>query len=154
MSLRTQFANDLPIVIADKIQLQQVILNLVLNAIDAMSGAVEGPRELCVSSQKVTEIPGEAGKDAVEANALTEPESTFVLIAVRDSGPGLDSTQLKCVFEAFYTTKSQGMGMGLAISRSIIEAHRGRLWVTANAPQGAVFQFTLPCTLPGPTDCR
>jgi PAS domain S-box-containing protein len=89
VSLGTQFANDLPIVMGDKIQLQQVILNLVVNAIEAMSGVVEGPRELCVSSQKVTEIPGEAGKDAVQANALTEPESAFVLIAVRDSGLGL-----------------------------------------------------------------
>jgi C4-dicarboxylate-specific signal transduction histidine kinase len=146
VSLATQFANDLPIVMGDKIQLQQVILNLVVNAIEAMSGVAEGPRELWVSSQKVTEIPGEAGKDAVQANALTEPESAFVLIAVRDSGPGLDSTELKRVFETFYTTKSQGMGMGLAISRSIIEAHHGRLWATANMPQGAVFQFTLPCT--------
>jgi signal transduction histidine kinase len=146
VSLRTQFANDLPIVIGDKIQLQQVILNLVVNAIEAMSGVVEGPRELCVSSQEVTEIPGEAGKDSVKSNALTEPESAFVLIAVRDSGPGLDSTELKRVFDTFYTTKSQGMGLGLAISRSIIEAHRGRLWVTTNGPKGAVFQFTLPCS--------
>jgi len=66
------------------------------------------------------------------------------LIAVRDSGPGLDPTQLSRVFETFYTTKAQGMGMGLAISRSIVEAHHGRLWVTANAPRGAVFEFTLP----------
>jgi len=146
VSLRTQFANDLPIVIGDKIQLQQVILNLVVNAIEAMSGVAEGPRELCVSSQADTEIPGEAGKDSVESNALTEPEAAFVLIAVRDSGPGLDSTELKRVFDTFYTTKSQGMGLGLAISRSIIAAHRGRLWVTTNAPKGAVFQFTLPCS--------
>jgi PAS domain S-box-containing protein len=149
VSLRTQFANDLPIVIGDKIQLQQVILNLVANAIEAMSGVAEGPRELCISSQKVTDSPSEAGKDAVEANALTEPQSAFALIAVRDSGPGLDSTEFKRVFETFYTTKSQGMGMGLAISRSIIEAHGGRLWATANAPRGAVFQFTLPILATG-----
>jgi signal transduction histidine kinase len=80
----------------------------------------------------------------IEGTALTDPESASVLIAVRDSGPGLDATQLQRVFETFYTTKSQGMGMGLAISRSIVEAHHGRLWVTANAPRGAVFQFTLP----------
>jgi PAS domain S-box-containing protein len=141
VSSRIQFANDLPMVVGDKIQLQQVILNLVVNAIEAMSGVAGGARELCVSSQKVAEIPAE--KHAVEANAVSE--SAFVLIAVRDSGPGLDSTQLTRVFEPFYTTKSQGTGMGLAISRSIIEAHHGRLWVTANAPQGAVFQFTLPC---------
>ena len=144
VSLRTQFANDLPIVIGDKIQLQQVILNLVLNGIEAMSGVAEGPRELCVSSQKVTEISGEAGKETIEGNPLTDSEPVFVLIAVRDSGPGLDATEVQSVFETFYTTKSQGMGMGLAISRSIIEAHHGRLWVTANAPRGAVFQFTLP----------
>jgi PAS domain S-box-containing protein len=141
VSSRIQFANDLPMVIGDKIQLQQVILNLVVNAIEAMSGVAGGARELCVSSQKVAEIPAE--KHAVEANTVSE--SAFVLIAVCDSGPGLDATQLTRVFEPFYTTKSQGTGMGLAISRSIIEAHHGRLWVTANAPQGAVFQFTLPC---------
>jgi signal transduction histidine kinase len=131
-------------VIGDKIQLQQVILNLVLNATEAMSGVAEGQGELCVSSQKVTEIPGEAGKESIEGNALTKPESASVLIAVRDSGPGLDATEFQRVFEPFYTTKSQGMGMGLAISRSIIEVHRGRLWVTANVPRGAVFQFTVP----------
>ena len=144
VSLRTQFANDLPIVIGDKIQLQQVILNLVLNGIEAMSGVAEGPRELCVSSQKVTKVPSEAGKETIEGNTLSDPESGSVLIAVRDSGPGLDATELQRVFEPFYTTKSQGMGMGLAISRSIVEAHHGRLWATANAPRGAVFQFTLP----------
>ena len=129
-------------VIGDKIQLQQVILNLVVNAIEAMSGVAGGARELCVSSQKVAEIPAE--KHAFKANVVSA--SAFVLIAVRDSGPGLDSTQLKRIFEPFYTTKSQGMGMGLAISLSIIEAHHGRLWVAENAPQGTVFQFTLPCT--------
>jgi signal transduction histidine kinase len=144
ISLRTQFANDLPTVIGDKIQLQQVVLNLVLNGIEAMSEVAEDPRELCVSSQKVTEIAGGTGKETIEGNALTDPESASVLIAVRDSGPGLDATELLRVFETFYTTKSQGMGLGLAISRSIIEAHHGRLWVTANLPRGAVFQFTLP----------
>ena len=131
-------------VIGDKIQLQQVILNLVVNAIEAMSGVSEGSRELCVSSQRVSDIPGEAGTNAVESNTLTESESGSVLVGIRDSGPGLDPTQLQRVFETYYTTKSQGMGMGLAISRSIIEAHHGRLWVTANTPRGAVFQFTLP----------
>jgi PAS domain S-box-containing protein len=144
VSLRTQFANDLPIVTGDKIQLQQVVLNLVLNGIEAMSGVAESQRELCVSSQKVSEYSGEAGKETIVSNALTDPESAYLLIAVRDSGPGLDATELQRVFETFYTTKSQGMGMGLAISRSIIEAHHGRLWVTANPQGGAVFQFTLP----------
>jgi signal transduction histidine kinase len=144
VSLRTQFANDLPIVIGDKIQLQQVILNLVLNGIEAMNGIAEGQRELCVSSRKVTEILREAGKETIEGNSLTDPESTSVLIAVQDSGPGLGETEMQRAFEPFYTTKPQGMGMGLAISRSIIEAHGGRLWGTADSPRGAVFQFTLP----------
>jgi PAS domain S-box-containing protein len=144
ISLRTQFANDLPVVLGDKIQLQQVILNLVLNGIEAMSGVADGARELSVSSQKVAKILREAGKEMVPDNALTEPESASLLIAVRDSGPGLDATELQQVFAPFYTTKSQGMGMGLAISRSIVEAHQGHLWATANVPQGAIFQFTLP----------
>jgi PAS domain S-box-containing protein len=145
VSLRTQFANDLPIVIGDKIQLQQVILNLVLNGIEAMSGVAEGQRELYVRSQKVTGDPREAGKETIEGNALTDPGSGSVLIAVQDSGPGLDAMELQRVFRPFYTTKSQGMGMGLAISRSIVEAHQGRLWVTPNAARGgAVFQLTLP----------
>jgi len=142
ISLRTQFANDLPVVLGDKIQLQQVVLNLVLNGIEAMSGVADEPRELSVSSQKATEILHEAGKEIVPDSALTEPESASLLIAVRDSGPGLDAEELQQVFEPFYTTKSQGLGMGLAISRSIVEAHQGHLWVTANAPRGAVFQFT------------
>ena len=78
------------------------------------------------------------------AGEINERGQSFVLIAVRDSGPGLDPTQLEQVFETFYTTKSSGMGMGLAISRPIIEAHRGRLWVGSNTPKGALFQFTLP----------
>ena len=131
-------------VIGDKIQLQQVILNLVVNAIEAMSGVSEGSRELFVSSRRVSGIPGEAGTNAVEGNTLTELASASVLVGIRDSGPGLDSTQWQRVFECYYTTKSQGMGMGLAISRSIIQAHGGRLWVMANVPRGAVFQFTLP----------
>jgi signal transduction histidine kinase len=126
-----------PRILGDRIQLQQVMLNLIINAIEAMSGVSEGPRELWVGS----------GKDA----------SQGVLVAVRDSGPGLDPESLDHLFAAFYTTKPQGMGMGLAISRSIIEAHGGRLWATLNAPRGAVFQFTLPhegekvsCTSPSP----
>ncbi len=144
VSLRTEFAKGVPTVTGDKIQLQQVILNLVVNAIEAMSGASKDSRELCVSSQKVTEGPGEDGIAPAEGNASGQSETNSVLVAVRDSGPGLDSTQLQHVFETYYTTKPQGMGMGLAISRSIIEAHRGRLWATATAPRGAVFQFTLP----------
>jgi PAS domain S-box-containing protein len=144
VSLQTRLANDLPLILGDKIQLQQVILNLLMNAIEAMSGVAEGPRELGVSSEKVTEIPGESEEGAFGDKALAEAEWTHLLIAVRDSGPGLDPQHLHRLFDAFYTTKPQGLGMGLAISRSIIEDHGGRLWAKANAPRGAVFQFTLP----------
>jgi signal transduction histidine kinase len=106
------------------VQLQQVILNLLINAIEAMSGMSEGSRELLISATK------------------TDPEG--VLVAVRDSGPGLAPESVDRLFESFYTTKPNGLGMGLSICRSIIEAHGGRLWATANAPRGAVFQFTLP----------
>jgi PAS domain S-box-containing protein len=123
VSLQTQLSDDVPLIFGDRIQLQQVILNLIINAIEAMSGAGENPRELVVGS----------GKD----------ESQGVLVAVRDSGPGLDPESLSHIFTPFYTTKSQGMGMGLAISRSIIEAHGGQLWATANEGGGAAFQFTL-----------
>ena len=99
-----------------------MILNLIVNAIEAMSGVSEGARELSIST---------------EINA-----SNDALVAVRDSGPGLDPTSLEHLFDAFYTTKSSGMGMGLSICRSIIEAHKGRIWAEANVPQGATFQFT------------
>jgi len=110
-------------VLGDRIQLQQVLLNLVMNAIEAMSGVDAGPRVLGVSSECVT--------------------TTEVLVAVRDSGPGLEPQSLARLFDAFYTTKPHGLGLGLAISRRIIEAHGGRLWATANAPHGAVLQFTV-----------
>jgi len=124
--------------------LQQVILNLLINAIEAMSGVREGQRELWVSSEKVTGISGESQEAKFADKALADAEWSHVLIAVRDSGPGLDPKGLDRLFNAFYTTKPKGLGMGLAISRSIIEAHGGRLWATANASKGAVFQFTLP----------
>ena len=124
VSLQTQLSDEAPLIVGDRIQLQQVILNLIHNAIEAMSGVNEGPRELLVGSAK--------------------HESQGVLVAVRDSGPGLDPESLNHVFTAFYTTKPQGMGMGLAISRSIVEAHGGSLWATANDNRGATFQFTLP----------
>ena len=142
--LQTKLANDLPLILGDRIQLQQVILNLLMNAIEAMRGVGEGPRELGVSSEKVTDIPGESKKERYEDRALADAEWMAVLITVRDSGPGLDPQRLNRLFDAFYTTKPQGLGMGLAISRSIIEGHGGRLWAKANAPRGAVFQFTLP----------
>jgi PAS domain S-box-containing protein len=124
VSLQTQLSSDVPLVLGDRIQLQQVVLNLIINAIEAMSEISEGPRELLVSSKK--------------------DDSQGVLVAVRDSGPGFDPDSLDHLFTAFYTTKPQGMGMGLAISRSIIEAHGGRLWATANEGRGATFQFTFP----------
>jgi PAS domain S-box-containing protein len=124
VTLHTQLADGLPLVVADRVQLQQVILNLIINSIEAMNSLSEGRRELLIRS--------------------ANHEEGGVLVAVRDSGAGLDSKGLDQLFNAFYTTKPGGMGMGLAISRSIIEAHGGRLWATANTPRGASFQFTLP----------
>jgi signal transduction histidine kinase len=144
VSLQTKLADDLPPVLGDRIQLQQVILNLLINAVQAMSELDDGLRELWVCSNKVNQIPAEPDIEALYGRARVEAEWTHVLIAVRDSGPGLDPKSVDRLFDAFYTTKPQGVGMGLAISRSIIEAHRGRLWATANYPRGAIFQFTLP----------
>ena len=124
VSVQTQLAEGLPLIQGDRVQLQQVILNLIVNAVEAMSGVGEGSRELLISTGKA--------------------ESDGVLVAVRDSGPGLAPASLERLFGAFYTTKPGGLGMGLSICRSIIEAHGGRLWATANVPQGAVFQFTVP----------
>jgi PAS domain S-box-containing protein len=124
ISLRTEFCDELPLVPGDRIQLQQVILNLIMNAIDAMSGVADSQRELLVASAK------------------DGPRN--VIVTVRDSGTGLDEASLDQLFDAFYTTKAHGMGMGLAISRAIIEAHGGQLWATPNVPQGAIFQFRLP----------
>ena len=119
-----RLAADLPRVVGDRVQLQQVILNLMLNGIEAMKEVTERPRELLIS---------------------TEPDASgAVLVTVQDSGVGLDPQSVERLFEAFYTTKPDGLGMGLAICRSIIEAHGGRLWASANEPRGAVFQFTLP----------
>jgi signal transduction histidine kinase len=144
----------LPPILGDRIQLQQVLLNLIINAIEAMSGVTEGPRELLVSSQKVTQMlgPADAGPnaalfDVVQRSGTKSERRTqngYVLVSVADSGPGLDPKDLNRLFDAFYTTKAQGLGMGLAISRSIVEAHGGRLWAMANVPRGALFQFTLP----------
>ena len=122
--LKTHLADPVPLVRADRIQLQQVLLNLVMNAIEAMSGVDDGPRELAVQSDPDA-APG-------------------VRVTVRDSGPGLDPQRLDQLFDAFYTTKPHGLGLGLAISRRIVEAHGGRLWASANMPHGAVFQFTVP----------
>jgi PAS domain S-box-containing protein len=121
--LKTALANDLPWVIGDDVQLQQVILNLMMNGIDAMAAVTDRPRELTV---------------------LSRLEGSEALIAVKDVGIGLDSQAAEKVFEPFYTTKAAGLGMGLAICRSIIESHSGRLWAGMNRPHGAVFQFTVP----------
>jgi C4-dicarboxylate-specific signal transduction histidine kinase len=127
VSVRTQFAEGLPRVQGDRVQLQQVMLNLIVNAIQAMSGIGEGARELQIS---IDAVPSEGG----------------VRVGVRDTGPGLSPESLSRLFEPFYTTKPDGMGMGLSICRSIIEAHGGRLRVIPREPQGALFQFTIPAT--------
>jgi PAS domain S-box-containing protein len=120
---RTQLTDGLPPVEGDRVQLQQVMLNLVLNAIEAMAGVAD-ERELLIA---------------------TEPDADgAVRVAVRDSGPGLSADGLAHVFDPFYTTKSGGMGMGLAICQSIVETHGGRIWASANGSRGAVFQFILP----------
>ena len=126
ISVRTQLAEILPAIQGDRVQLQQVVLNLLINAVDAMSGMSEGVRELLISTAKT--------------------DSEGVLVAVRDSGPGLARESVDRLFESFYTTKPAGLGMGLSICRSIIEAHQGRLWASANVPRGAVFQFTVPAS--------
>jgi PAS domain S-box-containing protein len=123
IAVSTRLTEDLIPVWGDRVQLQQVVLNLILNAVEAMGSVEPGARELLIS----------IGQDR-----------TGVLVAVRDSGPGVDPTHLERVFEAFYTTKSSGVGMGLSICRSIIDGHGGRLWASANKPRGAAFQFTLP----------
>jgi signal transduction histidine kinase len=122
--VRTELGSTLPPVAADRIQLQQVLLNLIVNAIDAMRGVTDRPRELTVISRQ-------NGSDEA-------------LVEVRDSGTGLDSHDAERVFDAFYTTKAEGIGIGLSISRSIVEAHGGRLWAGPNEPHGAVFRFSLP----------
>jgi C4-dicarboxylate-specific signal transduction histidine kinase len=122
--LRTELAAGLPRVVGDRVQLQQVILNLIMNGVEAMAAVQDRSRELVVRTQR-----GESGG---------------VLVAVQDSGTGLDAENVNRLFDAFFTTKTQGMGMGLSISRSIVEAHGGRLWATANAGHGATFRFTLP----------
>jgi PAS domain S-box-containing protein len=124
ITLQTNLAEDLPPIRGDRIQLQQVILNLVVNAVEALSSTSEGVRQLTISTDQAK--PGE------------------LHVVVRDTGPGLDSSNLERVFDAFYTTKPGGLGIGLSICRSIIEAHRGQLWATANTPRGVAFQFTLP----------
>jgi signal transduction histidine kinase len=124
VSVQTRLAEGLPSLQADRVQLQQVILNLIKNAVQAMSGDQEGARELRISTGQTDR--GE------------------ILVAVEDSGPGLEAQNPDRVFDEFYSTKPNGLGIGLSICRSIIEAHEGRLWASPTHPHGATFQFTLP----------
>lgn len=124
VALRSRLAHPLPRVEGDKVQLQQVMLNLILNAIQAMTELRDGIRELQITTEHV--------------------ESESVHVAVQDTGPGLSPEKLARLFEPFYTTKQSGMGMGLSICRSIVEAHGGRLWATGLPSRGALFQFTIP----------
>ena len=126
VTVDTQLAGELPRIQCDRVQLQQVMLNLIVNAIQSMSGVEDGNRELHISTASI------------------EPEG--VCVAVRDTGHGLRPESLPRLFEPFYTTKPDGMGMGLSICRSIIEAHGGQLWATGCEPRGALFQFTIPAT--------
>jgi C4-dicarboxylate-specific signal transduction histidine kinase len=123
VSVKTELADGLPLVQGDRVQLQQVILNLIINAVEAMCTASEGVRELVINTEKA--------------------DSRSVLVAVRDSGPGLPPAPER-LFEPFYTTKSSGLGLGLSICHLIVEEHGGRFWASANLCRGAVFQFTVP----------
>ena len=132
--VRTEFDADLPLVKGDRVQFQQVILNLIRNASDAMSGVTDRPRTLLVR---------------------TEPdEGDLVRLAVRDAGGGLDPQAADRLFESFYTTKSNGMGIGLSVSRSIIESHHGRIWGEPNEGPGATFSFSVPRLPEGETGVR
>jgi signal transduction histidine kinase len=123
ISVRTELAADLPQVIGDRVQLQQVLMNLMINGIDAMKD-VDGVRELAIKSQRAE-------------------NEEVVMMSVTDSGVGLPPQHAEKIFNAFFTTKPHGTGMGLRISRSIIESHSGRLWAADNSPRGASFYFTL-----------
>jgi C4-dicarboxylate-specific signal transduction histidine kinase len=129
VSLRTELASALPPVLGDRVQLQQVVINLVMNAVEAMAPVTERSRDILIRSR--------------------QDDANEVLVAVRDSGMGINSENADRLFNAFFTTKPSGMGMGLSISRSIIAAHGGRLWASPNADHGATFQFTLPSNSQG-----
>jgi signal transduction histidine kinase len=119
-----ELAADIPQVMGDRVQLQQVLMNLMVNGIDAMKDADDGTRELAIKSQRT--------------------ENEEIAVSVTDTGVGLPTQHPEQIFNAFFTTKPNGTGMGLRISRSIIESHRGRLWAADNSPRGASFHFTLP----------
>jgi C4-dicarboxylate-specific signal transduction histidine kinase len=124
VSLRMELAPALPTILGERVQLQQVIINLVMNGIEAMQSVADRPRELLIRSR--------------------QEEKQLVLVSVTDCGVGISAENADRLFNAFFTTKSGGMGMGLSVCRSIMEAHGGRLWATANIPHGTTFQFTLP----------
>jgi C4-dicarboxylate-specific signal transduction histidine kinase len=124
VSLRTELAPTLPMILGDRVQLQQVIINLAMNGMEAMQSVTDRPRELVIRTR--------------------QDETQLVLVSVTDCGVGIPSENADRLFNAFFTTKSSGMGMGLSVCRSIMEAHGGRLWATANLSHGATFQFTLP----------
>jgi PAS domain S-box-containing protein len=130
ISVSTRLMDGLVPVHGDRVQLQQVLVNLILNAVEAMSSVEDGTRELSIGTEQ-----GQTGG---------------ILVAVRDSGPGIDPANLDRIFEPFYTTKTSGVGMGLSICQTIINGHGGRLWMSANEPRGAVFQFTLPAAQQAP----
>jgi signal transduction histidine kinase len=130
--LRPDLVDDLPLVAGDRVQLQQVILNLLRNASDAMSGVEDRPRQLLIRTER----------DGSESVRLT----------VQDTGVGFDPQVMGRLFDAFYTTKNGGMGIGLSVSRSIIATHNGRLWATANEGPGATFSFSIPRASEGVTD--
>jgi signal transduction histidine kinase len=123
VSIKVQLAEGIPLIRGDKVQLQQVVLNLIINAIEAMSGVSASHRELVIRTGTT--------------------DSGDVLVNVGDSGPGLAPAALERIFDTFYTTKPTGLGMGLSICRSIIEAHHGQIWASANSPRGALFQLTI-----------
>jgi C4-dicarboxylate-specific signal transduction histidine kinase len=123
--LRSELAHDLPAVTGDRVQLQQVVMNLLLNAAEAMKGIEDRPRQIVVRTQL--------------------DEADCVRLSVEDAGAGFDPQNSHRLFDAFYTTKRDGMGIGLSVSRSIIESHRGRLWAALNDGPGATFSFCIPC---------
>jgi C4-dicarboxylate-specific signal transduction histidine kinase len=124
IAVSTHLMDGLVPIRGDRVQLQQVLVNLILNAVEAMSSVEDGVRELLIRTE--------------------QSETGGILFAVHDSGPGIDPENLERVFEHFYTTKTSGIGMGLSICQTIINGHGGRLWLAPNEPRGAVFQFTLP----------
>jgi len=132
--LRTELADDLPLITGDRVQLQQVVLNLLRNASDAMSAVDDRPRHMVITTER--------------------EEGDRVRLTVQDAGVGLDPQAMDRLFEAFYTTKNDGMGMGLSVSRSIIERHHGRLWAAPNDGPGATFSFSIPCGPASATGAR